>query len=236
MKYQLAASLFLALSFNAAFAAGKDPSPEHILTKADQVRNPSDSFGMTVNVTNHDGDVSEFEVKTKGKDKTLIKTLSPARDKGRNLLMLKEDMWAYIPNLKKSVRVSLNQKLTGEAANGDIARMRWAGDYQAKIESSNGDSWTLFLTATKKGLTYEKIRAVVAKNSFRPLRAEYLTLSGDVLKKAEYGDYKKLAGEQRPSVITIRDAKRNERFSKIVIKDMESADFPDSLFQQTNLK
>lgn len=147
-------------------------SPESILQKADEVRNPSASFKMEVEVKNPGGDdTSVFEVALKGKEKTMIKTLEPSRDKGRNMLMLNEDMWAYIPNLKRSVRISLNQKLTGQAANGDISRMRWAGDYDAKIESQDATKWVLFLTATKKGLTYDKIRATVDKKSFHPLKA-----------------------------------------------------------------
>ena len=39
-----------------------------------------------------------------------------------------------MPSLKRAIRVSLSQKLMGEAANGDISRMRWYGDYNVKIE------------------------------------------------------------------------------------------------------
>ena len=42
-------------------------------------------------------------------------------------------IWVFIPNLKRSVRVGLSQKLTGQAANGDISRMRWSGDYTPKL-------------------------------------------------------------------------------------------------------
>src|SRR5262249_12942435 len=132
------------------------PTAEEILKRADAVRNPADSFEMTVEVMSSGQDEPRvFDVKLKGKDKTLVKTLSPSADRGRNLLMLAEDMWAYVPNLGRPVRVSLSQKLTGQAANGDISRMRWSGDYDVAIEAEFAKGWVLALNANKEGLTYD---------------------------------------------------------------------------------
>ena len=95
-------------------------------------------------------DRSEFDVSIQGNEKTLIKTLAPTRDRGRNLLMLQEEMWAFIPNLNRAVRVSLSQKLTGQTANGDISRMRWSGDYNPALESENEKEWVLFFHCKEK--------------------------------------------------------------------------------------
>ncbi|MFY7928813.1 MAG: outer membrane lipoprotein-sorting protein [Oligoflexus sp.] len=207
-----------------------------ILEKADAVRNPSEAYQIRLDVINHDGSQSSFDVKTKGLGKTLVYTLAPARDKGRNLLMLDENMWAFVPSLKRAVRVALNQKLTGEAANGDISRMRWVGDYEAKVESEDPKQWVLFLSAKKKGLTYDKIRLWVEKDSFHPQKAEYLSLGGEALKTARFQDYRQLEGALRPGTILIQDVKRPEMQSKIVIQDMKKATFADGLFHETSLQ
>lgn len=223
-------SLFaLAFLFGAGFAHAAE-SPEAILEKTDAIRNPGDAFVMTVEVTSTDDELRRFEVAIKGKSKTHVRTLLPARDKGRDLLMIDENMWAFVPNLKRAVRVNLSQKLSGQAANGDISRMRWAGDYAPKVESESDDEWTLFLTAAKKGLTYEKIRARVAKGSYRPIAAEYLTADGKPLKKATFGAFKRLAGGERPSQIVIEDAVRPDRKSTIQITEMLSKPLSESLF------
>jgi outer membrane lipoprotein-sorting protein len=214
-------------------AAG--PSPAEILQKADEVRNPSASFTMVVTVKDHDGTLSKFEVKTKGKDRTRIKTLEAPHSKANALLMVEQDMWAYIPNLKRAVRVSLQQKLTGQAANGDIARMRLSGDYEAKLEKEEADAWQLFLTANKKGLTYDKIRLWVGKNGFKPRKAEYLTKAGDPLKIANFETYATMAGAERPKTIRIQDAKRSSDYSILEIVSLQNAEFPDAIFQASNL-
>ncbi len=222
--------LLIALLWTAAALA---ESPETILKNADDIRNPDQSFVMTVEVkSTHSGDTEEhlFEVSLKGNDKTLVRTLAPKRDVGRDMLMIDENMWAYVPNLKRAVRVGLNQKLTGEAANGDISRMRWAEDYKGAIEKEDKTAWTLMLEAKKKGLTYEKIRAVVEKKTFKPLTAEYLTADGKILKRATFKDYKPMAGKSRPSLLVIADAVRSDQKSDVRIKDMKVKSFPDTLF------
>jgi outer membrane lipoprotein-sorting protein len=223
-------------------ALAAKPTAESILKQVDGIRNPSESYLMKVQVKDLSGsdsssgdDPSVYEVSIQSNRKTLIKTLAPPRDRGRNLLMLDQDMWAYIPNLKRAVRVSLSQKLTGQAANGDISRMRWSGDYTAKIQDETPTQWTLFLTAQKKDLTYDQLRVWVQKKTYRPLRAEFLTAAGKTLKTATYGAYKPIVGKTRPTQMIIQDAVREKDRSEIDILDMQVRNIPSSLFNQNNL-
>jgi len=229
--------LYLAICFQVFSAGSKENDVNSILVKADAIRNPSDSFFMEVRVESKgESEESLFDVFTKGKDKTLIKTIKPTMNRGRNLLMLEEDMWVYVPNLKRAVRVSLSQKLTGQAANGDISRMRWASDYEPKLIGQDKESWNLFLTAKKKGLTYDKIRIWVKKKNFHPVKAEYLTVNEKVLKIANFYEFKQIAGGIRPTRILIESALNKEDTSLIEIKKMEVKDFPESNFQKDNLQ
>ncbi|MBI2711243.1 MAG: outer membrane lipoprotein-sorting protein [Bdellovibrio sp.] len=240
MKFLAAVVLVYSISSLVGVASTERKfSASQILKKADEVRNPGESYSMKVEVINggtSDGSRSLFEVSVRGNDKTLIKTLEPARDRGRNMLMLKEDMWAFIPNLNRAVRISLAQKLTGQAANGDISRMRWSGDYTATIEGEDAHHWILFLTAEKKGLTYEKLRVWIEKGNFHPSKAEFLTLAGKPLKTALYTDYRNLAGGIRPGTIQIQDAIRQDQISSIHLKDVRIEEFPESVFNQNALK
>jgi outer membrane lipoprotein-sorting protein len=212
-------------------------SAKEIVEKADAIRNPAAAYFIKVEVksTEDPSDIHVFNVAIQGNEKTRIETVQPKRDRGRTLLMLGENMWVYIPNLKREVRVSLNQKLTGQAANGDISRMRWSGDYTAQKESESEADWQLLLTAAKKGLTYDKIRVWVQKNNFHPTHAEYLTSQGKVLKKATYQNYKQMAGDLRPTEIVIQDAVKLSDQSIITIKDMQVKAFPGSVFNKNEL-
>lgn len=230
--------LLIAFLFFFTTALSYGMSPDQIIQKCDDVRNPGESFIMKVAVEELSGSKakSSFDVYIGGKDKTLIKTTAPRRDKGRNMLMLEENMWLYIPNLKRSVRISLSQKLSGQAANGDIARMRWHGDYKAQLEKSTKSAYVLFLQASKKGLTYDKIRVWVDKKSFHPLKAEYMALTGKILKNATFGGKKNIAGKLRPTKIVIADAVNKNKKTEINIVKMVKKNLPMSMFKKNNLK
>ncbi len=228
--------LFFVFCSSLLTTANAAPPVDKLLKTADSIRNPADSFSMKVRVTNQDDEeVSEFEVSLKGNNKTLIKTLRPARDQGRNLLMLDENMWAYLPNLKRSIRISLSQRLTGQAANGDIARTRWYGDYSGELEKETGTEFQILLKAQKENLTYDQIRVWIRKKSGAADRAEYLTKTGKVLKKVQYLNFKKIAGGLRPTEIRIQDSTKANRVSTIWIESMTPKSFADSVFNQNNL-
>lgn len=224
----LLAALFLLASFSAMCA--------DLLEEVDKYRNPSDSYLMQVKIISPKEEDASFLVYLKGNDKTLIKVLGPKKNIGRNMLMIGENMWVYVPNIRRSVRVSLNQKLTGEAANGDISRMRWAGDYSYKVENKNAKEWELFLEAKKQGLTYSKIKVWIDAKDKRPLKAEFLTLSGKVIKTATYEDYQSTLGMMRPRKIHIVDNLKKDQFSDILIEKMENKNFPDTMFTEKSLE
>ncbi len=237
MNKILTGILAILVTATALHADGETISAQEIIKRADEVRNPSESYYIEVEVVDRGSSEPshKFRVAIAGNDKTRIETIEPARDNGRNMLMLGENMWVFVPNLKREVRVSLNQKLTGQAANGDISRMRWSGDYQATIEDETEKEWQLDLQANKKGLTYDRLKVWVEKDSFRPKRAEYMTRAGKVLKKVKYGGYKTLAGRERPSKILIQDATKSNDQSIIKIRKMKVKSFPNSLYQKSEL-
>lgn len=201
---------------------------------ADAIRNPSESFQMKIKVED-DGRTLVYEVSLKGQDKTLIVTKEPAKDRGRNMLMLGRDFHAYVPNLKRSMKLSLAQKLSGQVANGDISRTRWHGDYTVKLEKSDAKENQLLLKANKPNLTYEWIRLWLEKKTNRPLRAEYLGLNGKtVLKQAFFEDYKPMAGAERPTTLRIQDPAGHQSYIRIV--SMEKKTFADSFFTVRNME
>lgn len=201
---------------------------------ADEIRNPANSFQMQIKVDGEDS-TTVFEVYLKGQDKTLIVTKEPVRDRGRNMLMLDREFQAYIPNLKRSMKLSLAQKLQGQVANGDISRTRWYGDYDVTVEKSADADDQLLLKGNKDNLTYGWIRLWLQKGTHRPMRAEYLGLNGKtILKKAFFEDYRSIAGANRPTTLRIEDM--GKKSSTIRILSMASKEFPDSFFTVRNME
>lgn len=244
-KILISAYLLIAVFLSPSLLHGENEIPaDEILLKTDEVRNPQLDFTTSVRVTslkpNHEPSVATYEVMLKGKDRTVIKTLTPPIDRGRVLLMLGKDMWAFLPDVSKPLRISLQQRLLGEVANGDIARVNFYGDYTAemlRIEDIESRSYyVLSLTAKTDDVTYAKGILWVDKESFSPLKAEFYGISGRILKTCSYEDYKELAGRQRPSKLVMHDPIIKNQMSTIEYDKMDVAPLPDKYFTKDYMK
>lgn len=232
VKFSQTLTGLLILTFSGSSFAITEP--ESWIQIADQVRNPSQSYEMKIKVEDADTR-SILQVFLKGQDKTLIVTKEPASDQGRNMLMLDRDFHAYVPNLKRTMRLSLAQKLSGQVANGDISRTRWYGDYSVQLEKETETEHQLLLKAKKENLTYSWIRLWLKKTNHYPIRAEFLNLTGKkILKKASFENYKQIAGAERPTTMRIVDTDGKTSFIRIL--SMQSKAIPDSFFTTRNME
>jgi len=220
------------------------PSAEEILTKADEVRNPQFDYMVWVDVTSSKPQRApqraRYEVLVKGRDRTVIKTLSPAVDRGRLLLMRGRDLWAFLPTISKPLRISLQERLIGEVANGDLARTNFSGDYAPALmetESLHGSAvYVLNLTALHENVTYARVVLRVEDTTFYPLQAEFYALSGRHLKTCRYEAYAEMAGRLRPTRLIMQDAVSEGQYSVIEYQRMELTPLPDKFFTKDYLK
>ncbi|MES3037989.1 MAG: outer membrane lipoprotein-sorting protein [Bdellovibrionota bacterium] len=183
-----------------------------------------------------------FKVRAQDND-AVVDALTPARNKGEIYLFNDRNMWFFKPTLKKPVVISPRQKLTGQAANGDIASTRYARDYNPTLEKTdtvNGEKvHVLLLKAKTNNLTYDQIRYYVQDKTKLAIKAEFLTLQGKPFKIGElkYDNSITIKGEKIPFVseLKITDAKFAQNQSVIRYKDPKIASFPKSIFSVNNL-
>ncbi|MBW2644487.1 MAG: outer membrane lipoprotein-sorting protein, partial [Deltaproteobacteria bacterium] len=87
-----------------------------ILMKLDRNLNPEsyESYRKLINIE-PDGKKREYVLFTvkKGTDKVAALFISPASEKGRSTLRLDENMWLYIPNVGKPIRITSLQSVVG---------------------------------------------------------------------------------------------------------------------------
>jgi outer membrane lipoprotein-sorting protein len=226
-----------------SFAARADHAAQ-IVSKADLVRSPKLDYTVDVTVTSirpgRSNRTATYEVLVKGSEKTVIKTIAPAIDRGTTILMLGRDLWAFMPDVSKPIRISLQQRLIGDVANGDIARANFSGDYTARVlrtETVKARSYyVLELIANDDRVTYGKVIYWVNKKTFHPLKAEFYTASGRLLKHCSYEDYKRLAGRLRPTSLVLRNSLSKGRISIIKYQQMRIRKIPSKFFTKNHMK
>nr|VFK16224.1 MAG: hypothetical protein BECKLPF1236A_GA0070988_101412 [Candidatus Kentron sp. LPFa]VFK31587.1 MAG: hypothetical protein BECKLPF1236C_GA0070990_101432 [Candidatus Kentron sp. LPFa] len=242
MKYNY---LFLILSLWAPVSWGASAcseSPQAILDEVDAIRAPGDDFGFSLQVVHtrpHKDDLDyEFDVRVKGRTKSLVKYTAPLTAKGKLLLMLEENMWIYIPGTRRAIRISPQQQLLGQVSNADVARVVYSIDYQAKAMVSetyqNTDVHRVTLKARHKS-PYERIELFAARADCRPLKAAFYALSGRLIKTIFYGDYQDVAGKSRPMRLEVEDAIKKGERTVMRYNNLGVVDTPDSWFQKNYL-
>jgi outer membrane lipoprotein-sorting protein len=210
-----------------------------LLKKSDTFRNGWPSYSLRVKITNYESGKSDeerlYEVSQKGTDRTYVEFMSP-RDKGRHLLMLGDDMWIYLPDTSRPVRITPLERLSGDASNGDVARTNYAVDYSPVYlrteKAGNDDCYVLELTAKRKGATYQRILYWVRVQDARPVRAEFYLTSGKHIKSATFDEYAPMGGKVLLRRFTLYDEIRHNSHSVLEYSNSAPRDLPDKLFYQ----
>ncbi len=243
MKRLLPLACLLAAWCAPLYAQAVDPEAQTILEEADRVRFPAEDFEVSVRIGStgsHGTEEREYQILSKGNENTLVITTAPAAEKGQALLMRGRDLWIYMPRLSQPVRLPLSQRLTGQVANGDLARANFTGDYNPRrlrvdtLEGKRHD--VLELAAIDNGVTYHRVLLWVEQQTHRPYKAEFYALSGRLLKTCLYQNYRTLAGVERPTRLVMTDAVKREEQSVLDYSDIRPRELPDKMFNKDYLK
>lgn len=239
-RYYFLGLLFCMMSVSAQ----AELTPDEIVIKVDAVRNVEQDHIMNATVTSYKPNRADrkatYEVMVKGKENTVVKTLEPQTERGRTMLMRGPDFWAFFPEVAKPIRISLQEKLTGDVSNGDIARTNFSGDYAAKLlrhEDINGKKYyVLELNSKTDTSTYGKVILWAQMETYWPFKAEFYALSGRFLKSCSYENYKMIADRERPSLLVLRDAVNKGQYSTIAYDGVTFQELPEKYFSKEYLK
>jgi outer membrane lipoprotein-sorting protein len=221
MSIRFAAALF-ALSLPAA----AEPTVQELLHKYDQAMSPR-TFDALFTMVAHrqDGTTRGYKMRVmkSDDDKVRVWFFEPASAKGQEMLRVDDNLWVYMPNLKRSLRIASRESFQGgDFNNGDILRVNYVRDYTAKLVPSGDDAlWQLDLTARTPEATYDRIKLWLTKDKQLPSKAEYYAASGKLLRSSKFEDVKNFRGLERPSHITMRNELATKRFSELTTLDMK---------------
>lgn len=222
----------------ASFAA---PDAHSILKDSDQARGGGlPGIVWEIRLQSRDGEKKDEPQRILVKavdDSSVAETQEPVRFKGSKILQVERSMWMTRPGLSKPIPISPRQRMSGQAANGDIAATNYAGDYEAVMagtETIDGEScYVLDLSAKHKRATYDKIRYWVSLQRVVGVKAEFYSVSGKLLKTAtfDYGNTIEHEGKRIPFIsrMTIRDAlidaETTMEFGTVKVKKIAASEF-----------
>ncbi len=234
---KLAFALVFGLSVQALALSGIE-----IVKKADQMRYIDQDNSFFVEVSDYKGvniQKTKFKIFSRGAHSSLVETIFPERQVGRKLLMKDDDMWFFTPDIKRPTRISMQQKLTGEVSNGDIARTNFGEDYDVEVKGNekveNLVTIHLSLKKKKSEVTYPLVEYWVDAKNYTPVKAVFKSDGGKELKSATYSAPKVFFGRTLLTKMEIVSLINQNQKSILTFSGYKKEKLNDSFFNKESL-
>ncbi len=216
-------------------AKAADLDGRAILNQVDKNLQPQsyEMYRKLINIE-PDGTKKEFVLYSvkKGQDKMVALFLSPASEKGRSTLRLGDNMWLYIPNVGKPIRItSLQSVVGGVFNNSDILRLDYSSEYDAVNIIQEGDAYLLDLKAKTNAIAYDSLKMRVDVKTVVPTTIECYAASGMLIKTLYYKNTKDFGdGLVRPSVLETDSPLHKGYKSMMIYAKVQKKKLADEVF------
>jgi outer membrane lipoprotein-sorting protein len=222
--------LLLSLSAAAAAVDGTE-----LLRKVDRNMEPEsyENYRKLVNIE-PSGAKKEYVLYTvkKGRDKMVALFLDPPSERDRATLRLGENMWLYIPNVGKPIRItSLQSVIGGVFNNADILQLDFGEEYNVERTEEKPEGYALYLKAKTGAVAYDRLTMQVDKKLLLPLTIQAYAASGLLIKTLRYSEIKDFGGGiRRPSVLETDSPLFKGYKSLMVWAKLRKRVLPDEVF------
>ena len=217
-----------------------EPTAAELLTRVDEILSPPE-FEAKLTFVSHKarGETHTYSMRLlkKGNDMFRVWFLSPPDDVGQEVLRIGEDMWSYMPNLKRALKVSTKQDFQGgDFANSDVLRVALTRDYTPTIAEQTPEQWVLDLAARNDTVTYARVKIWVRKKDNQPEKLEYYTASGKAIRAMDLQDLKTYGKLVRPTKWVMHNLLEPKRQSEMTYESFAfRKDIDGALFEQAAL-
>jgi outer membrane lipoprotein-sorting protein len=195
-----------------------------------------ESYRKIINIE-PDGRKKEFTYYTvkKGREKVAGLFIAPASEKGRTTLRLGDNMWLYIPNVGKPVRItSLQSVVGGVFNNADILSLDYAVEYNVEKLEEQGKGYLLYLKAKTKTVAYDRLKMWAQKEKVLPVKIECMTEAGMLIKTLYFKDVKDFGGGiVRPAVLETDSPLYKGYKSVMIFGKIKKKEYKDEVFTLT---
>lgn len=204
------------------FSVLAETSVEGLLDKVDRLyRSDSSHATMEMKIVTENWErTTVMEVWSRGMNDTLIKILSPRKDKGIKTLKLGNQMWNYFPKINKVLKVPpsmmMNSWMGSDFTNDDLVKENTlAEDYHAKLEEHpSGPNQFYFIVLRPKNETvtvWGKISISIRRQDFMSVEQIYYNEDGEKKRVMEFSGIQQMGGKMIPAVMEMRTLNKNSR-------------------------
>lgn len=225
------------------------PTAKEILDRVDDLYRGDSSRGrMTMTITTvHWTRSLAMDFWSKGKDKTLIRIVSPAKEKGTATLRSGTDMWNYLPKVNRVIKLPssmLSSSWMGSHFTNDdlVKENRMTEDYDFSVtgEGSVHDTATVELTCIPKptaAVVWGKVVFTVRQADTMPLVVHYYDEDGGLARTLTFSRFHRFGDRLIPARMDVQPVDKPGESTVVTYEEIEF-DVPlnDDIFSIRNLQ
>jgi len=170
----------------------------------------------------------ELESWSRGMDYTLVRILSPRKEKGISTLKREKEMWNYLPRIQKTIRVPASMMMGSwmgsDLSNDDLMReSSWEKDYSVKLsEDSPEDQICLdYIPKPSAAVTWSRVQVCLARENELPLFYDYYDEKGRKARRMSLDEIKEVGGRKIPSRMTRNPLLKKNHKTVIIYQSLE---------------
>ncbi len=189
----------------------------------------------------------EMEMWSLGRDYSLVRVLSPAREAGTATLKVDRDIWNYLPRVDRTIRVpgaGMGGSWMGSHFTYDdlVRESSMVVDYEVEV-SFEGDRdgteiWEFTLTPLPEApVVWGHVELEVRKDDRMPLRTRYFDDRGDLARTMVFSEFRTMDGRLVPTELSMHPEDRPSERTTIHYEDLEfDAGLDTSFFSLQRLR
>jgi outer membrane lipoprotein-sorting protein len=233
----------------ATSAVEAQPSAREIVERSDQLlRGRTQTATQTMTIVRPGWERSmRFEAWSEGTERSFIRILEPARERGTTFLKIDRELWQYVPRVNRVIKIPpsmmLQSWMGSDFTNDDLVRESSAvRDYthtllrQERIGSDQAYVIEMQPRA-QAAVAWDRVVQWIRVGDYMPLRAEFFNERGQKVRTFVFSDIREVGGRRVPTRTELIEETRPGHRTVIIL---EQATFdrpiPASVFTQQNLR
>jgi len=238
----------VSLSFPQQDDAARKRAKEILREVDDMWRGGSSHTILTMQVkTFHYTRNMRLEGWSKGKEKTLVRILTPLKEKGTATLKYGNNIYSYLPRTDRTIRLTsgmmMGSWMGSHFTNDDLVKeSRMEEDYDPTVsfEGRRDNRDIIEFTLIPKpdaAVVWGKVVLTVLTDGYLPLIQHYYDEDMNNARTITFNKIKKIAGRPRPTVMRVVPADKQNEYTELVYEKMEmDITLSDAFFSLSHLK
>lgn len=198
---------------------------------------------MTMSIVTPDFERSlSLESWSLGLDYALVRVLEPQRERGVSTLQRDNEMWNYLPKIRKVVKVPpsmmMGSWMGSDFTNDDLMRdVSLVEEYRVALSETDSE-YQLDLTPRERTVTvWGAMEITIRKDNLLPVRQRYFDEDGTLMRVMEFSDITDYGGITLPATMTLTPMNKTGHQTTVTYQELDfGVDLTEDFFTLNNLR